>query len=128
MAKALTSTVKNRWLRKLLSFPAGFMSFLLTRTFYPGSIFNSKLEPFALVQEHLTDPTLIPPCAPRLYIYSTPDQLVPVQDVEAHIERAKAKGVKSITVLKDETSGHVDHLRRDPVAYWETIRKLWARV
>ncbi|KAF9516594.1 hypothetical protein BS47DRAFT_1340739 [Hydnum rufescens UP504] len=48
-------------------------------------------------------------------------------DIESHIEQAKEKGVQSIVVLKDETSGHVDHLRRDPAKYWETIRRLWFR-
>lgn len=81
-----------------------------------------------LVQESLLHPNLLPwmdQRTPRLYIFSKGDELIPWKHVEAHTDRAKAKG---IDVRKEiyETSGHVSHSRADPDRYWGSISKLWA--
>lgn len=80
-----------------------------------------------IVQESLLHPNLLPwmdQRTPRLYIFSKGDELIPWKHVQAHTERAKAKGIDVRTEIY-ETSGHVLHSRADPERYWGSISKLW---
>ena len=80
-----------------------------------------------IVQESLLHPSLLPwmdQRTPRLYIFSKGDELIPWKHVQAHTERAKAKGIDVRTEIY-ETSGHVLHSRADPERYWGSISKLW---
>lgn len=73
----------------------------------------------------LVDPALIPPSAPRLYVYSTNDEMVGWKDVEQHVSAARESGVKRVLVKRDEKAGHVNHLKVDAFGYWAVVRKLF---
>lgn len=85
-----------------------------------------RKDAFIQMREDLLDPALIPLDAPRYYIYSMGDRLVPGYQVEHHLEDAREKGVKNITIHEDNAA-HVSHLRNDPAGYWDSVRKLWFR-
>jgi len=61
---------------------------------------------------------------PRLYIFSRKDELVPWQEVEQHVEAAKARGLNVRCEVYEE-SAHVAHMRLDPKRYWASIQDLW---
>lgn len=140
MARAVTANIASPFLRALAYVPSGLtvliFKFLALRSFIRlhlpfgrAHVRDSERgrEPFAQMWADLINPSLIPPSAPRLYFYSTPDLLVPSEDVEEHIAQARKAGVTSITTLKSDRAAHVSHMRLDPVNYWASVRKLWMR-
>ena len=72
----------------------------------------------------LNDPELFPTHAVRLYIYSTADEIIQWQDVEAHAKEAEAKGYK-VQKVKYLESGHAAHLLHDENRYWIAVTRLW---
>ncbi|KAF8954310.1 hypothetical protein BDZ97DRAFT_1766358 [Flammula alnicola] len=71
------------------------------------------------MKTHLLTPHLLPWFSPsttkRLYIYSTADDIIPAEEVEAHAKRARKVGVDVRT--EDEGSPHVAHARTYPELY-----------
>ncbi|KAK8169705.1 hypothetical protein IWX90DRAFT_383646 [Phyllosticta citrichinensis] len=79
-----------------------------------------------LLRHHLnsTSPEVIRKEAPRWYVYSNGDQIIPAGDVEEHAAEAEAKG---LDVHRENfgNSPHVGHMREDPDRYWTTVCKAW---
>ncbi|KAK7512529.1 uncharacterized protein IWZ02DRAFT_461919 [Phyllosticta citriasiana] len=75
-------------------------------------------------QLNLTSSEVIRKEAPRWYVYSDGDSLIPASDVEEHAEDAEAKGL----VVRRENFGqspHVGHMRKDPDRYWTIVCRAW---
>ncbi len=64
------------------------------------------------------------PSAPRLYLYSMTDLIIPGDEVAAHAEQARAGGV-AVAEEVFERSAHVSHARTDPERYWAAVKRLW---
>ncbi|KAM6504054.1 Eukaryotic protein of unknown function (DUF829) domain containing protein [Amanita muscaria] len=62
--------------------------------------------------------------SPRLYIYSTTDDLVPWQDVESHAKDAE-RTYSNVSKERFEGSMHVSHLKHDPDRYWRIVQDAW---
>lgn len=65
------------------------------------------------VELDLRNPELLPVVAPRLYIYSQTDELMPPEYIEEHIARARQDGC-TIETEAFGKSPHVAHARTDP--------------
>lgn len=65
--------------------------------------------------------------APRVYIYSTADDMVDWRFVEEHGEEAKKLGY-TIDREKYIETGHAGHMLVDEKRYWTTIQRLWSKV
>ena len=75
----------------------------------------------------LNQPSILPwltKSSPRLYIYSTRDNMIRWQDVESHAKDAE-KWCTRVKTERFEDSGHVAHMRKDPVRYWRLIKEVW---
>ena len=129
LARSFTTGIKSRILRALLYIPAGLTVLLFKAlALRPWLPFGSReKEPFSQMRDDLMDPVLIPLTAPRLYIYSMSDPLVPGQSVEEYIERHREAGITTIVTKRDDRAAHVSHLRLDPSGYWQAIHSLWRR-
>lgn len=66
------------------------------------------------------------PPAPRLYLYSNADRIIPGEEVRAHAEVARRAGVE-VAEEVFEGSAHVSHARADAGRYWAAVRGLWQR-
>ncbi|KAG9038511.1 hypothetical protein FS842_003264 [Serendipita sp. 407] len=97
------------------------ISFLLGRTTWKihGPVRNAILKPDWL-------PWMSWKTTPFLYVYSKADRSVPYRHVQKHTEVAEGKG-QDITRLVFDTSGHVEHMRHNPDAYWNAVRELWSK-
>ncbi|KAL3437463.1 hypothetical protein BDV09DRAFT_201766, partial [Aspergillus tetrazonus] len=60
----------------------------------------------------------------RLYLYGKEDQIILWSDIEAHIAESRQKGWE-VQYRVFEGSGHVEHMRKHPVAYWKAIKEAW---
>jgi hypothetical protein len=60
----------------------------------------------------------------RLYLYGKEDRIILWTDIEKHVAKVRERGWKSDCQLF-EGSGHVDHMRKSPVAYWKAIQDAW---
>ena len=76
------------------------------------------------VRKGLNDPDLFPTHAIRLYVYSSADEIIQWQDVEAHAGEAQAKGY-NVQKVKYLDSGHTAHLLHDENRYWSAVTGLW---
>lgn len=121
-ARAVTVGIKNNLVRWIAF---GAFAIAIASLKFVGILLRSK-DIFTQMREDLLNPTLIPIDAPRLYIYSNKDQLVPSAHVDLHLQDAKKAGIMNITTRRD-TSSHVNHMRDDPAGYWSTIKTLWLR-
>ncbi|KAK8220846.1 hypothetical protein HDK77DRAFT_441150 [Phyllosticta capitalensis] len=77
-----------------------------------------------LLRHHLNSPELFRKEAPRWYVYSDGDTIIPASDVEEHAEEAKKLGM----VVRKENFGqspHVGHMRKDPDRYWTIVCRAW---
>jgi len=74
---------------------------------------------------YLNESTTLPP-VPRLYLYSTKDELIPYKDVEEHGLEAREKGVE-VRMERFEKSSHVGHARVEGERYWNAIEEVWGR-
>lgn len=61
----------------------------------------------------------------RLFLYGKEDILIPAEHIEAHIANGVKRGYKSESQIFQ--SGHVDHMRKNPEKYWETIANTWTQ-
>ncbi|KAL6234367.1 hypothetical protein BDW75DRAFT_212544 [Aspergillus navahoensis] len=60
----------------------------------------------------------------RLYLYGKEDQIILWSDIEAHVAKARQNGW-GVDCTVFEGSGHVEHMRKHPVAYWKAIKEAW---
>ena len=77
----------------------------------------------------LNDPGLLPWTSvrtPRLYLYSSGDQIVRAAKVEEHAAQARTVGFP-VQMAHFGRSAHVSHARDDPDKYWGSIAALWER-
>ncbi|KAK7048638.1 hypothetical protein R3P38DRAFT_2870579 [Favolaschia claudopus] len=66
--------------------------------------------------------------APRVYIYSAADIMVPAHGVEKHLAVLKnANPPFDVEVEKFTNSPHILHERTDPERYWSAVRRVWDR-
>jgi hypothetical protein len=74
----------------------------------------------------LNDKNLFDLDAPRVYIYSSADDMIEPGDVEEHADEAERLGY---TVAREKflTSGHVSHMIQDPKRYWSLVQTLWEK-
>lgn len=72
----------------------------------------------------LRNPKLFPSYAPRLYVYSTCDTIVRVQDIEKHLGQVKEEGLW-IATRKNGIARHVCTMSLYPEQYWADVRALW---
>ncbi|KAF5348619.1 hypothetical protein D9757_014465 [Collybiopsis confluens] len=61
---------------------------------------------------------------PRLYVCSKTDELVPVEQILAHFEEAKGRGL-NVKIDVYEDTPHVAHARQYPERYWGAVKDLW---
>lgn len=64
--------------------------------------------------------------APRLYIYSVKDELVPYQAIERHAKEVKEVGsVVNVKLVRFDDTPHVAHARAHPERYWAEVKTIW---
>ncbi|KAK4505174.1 hypothetical protein PRZ48_003137 [Zasmidium cellare] len=62
--------------------------------------------------------------APRLYLFSKKDALIPYEDVREHAEEARAQGWKDVKEELFEKAPHCALILDDPERYWGAIGRL----
>ena len=62
------------------------------------------------------------PAVPQLYLYSSSDSLIPVEDVELFAMEQIKRGI-SVTLHRWEDSEHCEHYRQHPEEYRETLKR-----
>ncbi|KFZ17504.1 hypothetical protein V502_04559 [Pseudogymnoascus sp. VKM F-4520 (FW-2644)] len=107
---------------KLLAFP--FIHLVLCVIFIADRVFGFE-NVVARARGRLNSSAYIAHAVPRLYIYSSADQMVPAPDVEAHAEQARRAGYSDVTNLRFEASGHCAHASRYAEQYWGGIARLF---
>lgn len=75
-------------------------------------------------RRELMDGRFFPAQAPRLYLYSKSDKIVPFDGVERHIEDSRLLGL-NVESLRFDDSPHVGHIQKHGCEYWESVRMLW---
>ncbi|KAJ7130600.1 hypothetical protein C8R44DRAFT_66388 [Mycena epipterygia] len=125
LLRTLTTNVKSPAVQAILTIPASmvYLTIRLRRT--------GQENLFTLLHTRLQMQELIPLAdshAPRLYIYSDTDTMVPSTSVERHISVLRTSTPSlDIKVEKFIGSSHVLHERQDPERYWNAIRAVWHR-
>jgi homoserine acetyltransferase len=76
------------------------------------------------MRKRLIDSDLVAVDVPRLYLYSTVDEMVPYDEVERHAEDARKKGVELVESVRFENSGHCAHIGMYGEQYWSAVRKV----
>lgn len=61
---------------------------------------------------------------PRCYLYSQADDLISWEDVHEHATEAMGNGIPVFEICFQE-SGHCDHARQEPEAYWNAVQTVW---
>ncbi|KAF4335014.1 transmembrane 53-B [Fusarium beomiforme] len=61
----------------------------------------------------------------RLFLYGKEDILIPWQHIEEHMAASREAGYVTEGQLFD--SGHVEHMKKNPVRYWGVIDEFWRR-
>lgn len=77
------------------------------------------------LRQDLNDPKLFPTSAPRRYVYSKGDELVPRRQVEFHAQDAKEKGFTVAALEFFGESRHVGHVLLYPNRYWAIADVTW---
>ncbi|KAJ6520798.1 hypothetical protein DFH09DRAFT_226579 [Mycena vulgaris] len=122
----VTTGVKSAGVRTILTIPVPMLYLALRLRFVmgEGNLFT-RLH-LGLQGEELLPLTVTQ--APRVYIYSATDSMVPAESVEKHISvLRKSSPSCDIEVEKFTGSQHILHERKDPVRYWNAARRAWAR-
>lgn len=109
---------------KLLAFP--FIHLILCLVFIADHVFGFE-NVVARARRGLNSSAYIAYAVPRLYTYSSADQMVPAPDVEAHAEQARRAGYSDVVNLRFEASGHCAHASRNAEQYWAGIARLFDR-
>jgi hypothetical protein len=73
----------------------------------------------------LNDGKLFSSHAPRLYVYSKADKIIPWTGVEEHSDAAENAGLR-VERRRFEDTPHVGHIRRYAGTYWEAVNVFWA--
>jgi len=76
------------------------------------------------MRAELNDSNVFGSHARRLYLYSAADQAVHFQDVQSHLETARAQGYRADGVVF-QRSPHVALILEDAVRYWAAIESFW---
>jgi len=121
-ANAILLPLANSPALKLLAFP--FIHLLLCLIFIADRVFGFE-NVVARARRRLNSSAYIAHAVPRLYIYSSADQMVPAPDVEAHAEQARRAGYSDVANLRFEASGHCAHASRYAEQYWGGIARLF---
>ncbi|KAJ7693431.1 hypothetical protein B0H17DRAFT_1199937 [Mycena rosella] len=124
----LTTGVKSPAVKALTNVPVTL--FYLVVRLRRAALGEENL--FTDLHSRLQSPDLLPrsdSLAPRLYIYSIADAMVPFASVEKHISvlQSRSSAPFDIAVEKFTTSQHVLHERHDPARYWSAVRAVWER-
>lgn len=120
-ANAILLPLNKSPMLKLVAFP--FIHLLLCLVFIADQVFGFE-NSVARARRRLNSNAYIPHTVPRLYIYSSTDQMVPAPDVEAHAEQARRTGYLDVANLRFDTSGHCAHAYIYAEQYWGSIVKL----
>lgn len=80
----------------------------------------------ASLRQRLNDTLLFSTRSSRVYLCSSTDLMVPLEDVVEHYESARTVGYDAKLVEFDR-SAHVSHVLKDPGLYWNAIEDVWAR-
>lgn len=73
------------------------------------------------LRRRLNTTSFFDPSAPRLYLYSRADELVPWRHVVEHAEDARDKGYKIVEEEVFEEAAHCALPREDAGRYWRVI-------
>ena len=124
--RAFTAGTRS-WIKKYL------MVLVLSAAMGLTFLFNMILrrpEAISLVLKQLNNPQLLPWTSvrtPRMYFYSTGDNIVPEQAVLEHAANAKKAGFP-VQMVNFGGSAHVSHARDYPDRYWAAVRSFWTDV
>ncbi|OBZ76381.1 Transmembrane protein 53 [Grifola frondosa] len=132
LKSTISSLVPSKPILRLFAVPPMAMlyaAFLVAHCFIGG---NPHI--FRELRTTLNSPNLLPSvthptdvkATPRLYVYSTADEVTSARKVAKHAEEGRAKGF-DVAVEKYATSPHVSHARNDPERYWGAVTRLWER-
>ncbi|KAJ7347089.1 hypothetical protein DFH08DRAFT_870231 [Mycena albidolilacea] len=122
----LTTDVKSPLVKAILTVPGSLV--YLASVFRRTVVGDEKI--FPLLHRFLETQGLLPLAegfAPRVYIYSSADKMVPFTSVENHLSILKANPSVSVAAEKFEGSQHVQHERQDPERYWNAVQAVWDR-
>ncbi|OBT76740.1 hypothetical protein VF21_03869 [Pseudogymnoascus sp. 05NY08] len=123
-ANAILLPLAKSPMLKLFAFP--FIHLLLCLIVVADHVFGFE-NVVARARRRLNSSAYIAHAVPRLYIYSSADQMVPAPDVEAHAEQARRAGYSDVANLRFEASGHCAHASRYAEQYWGCIARLFDR-
>ena len=123
--KAFSGLVRNPVLRSVVLFVIRFLYFFaairrrlhLTRSQSVFDGMKARLNTEKLLPWFLKD-------TPRLYLFSSKDDVIPYHEVEKHAQQAKDLGL-NVRAERFEDSQHVAHARADPERYWSAVKQLW---
>lgn len=121
-ANAILLPLAKSPMLKLLAFP--FTHVVLCLIFIADRVFGFE-NVVARARRRLNSSDYIAHAVPRLYIYSSADQMVSAPDIEAHAEQARRAGYSDIIELRFEASGHCAHASRYALHYWASIALLF---
>ncbi|KAJ7075179.1 hypothetical protein B0H15DRAFT_867773 [Mycena belliarum] len=127
LLSTIRTGVKSAGVRTILTVPVS-MLYLVLRA---RSVVMGEGNLFTRLQSGLQAEELLPRTmaqAPRVYIYSATDSMVPAESVEKHISiLTKSSPLVDIETEKFSDSQHILHERKDPSRYWNAVRRVWAR-
>jgi hypothetical protein len=125
----------RRWSKAMAMGPAAKLPwpFFITQSFCIGFFIFIHLFDFVVGRESspkfckrlLFDEEWESKDSTRLFIYGKKDILIPAEHIEEHIANGMKLGYKTESQIFE--SGHVDHMRKNPEKYWETIDHVWKR-
>ncbi|OAF57169.2 hypothetical protein VC83_05956 [Pseudogymnoascus destructans] len=101
-----------------------YIHLLLCLIFIADHVFGFE-NVVARARRRLNSSAYIGNAVPRLYIYSSADQMVPAPDVETHAKQARRAGYSDVANLRFEASGHCAHASRYAEQYWDGIARLF---
>ncbi|RPD78425.1 DUF829-domain-containing protein [Lentinus tigrinus ALCF2SS1-7] len=108
----------------------GLLLLVLAVVYFLTWVFRTiarRPEAIAQAMAALNDPDILPFTSlrtPRMYLYSTADNIVQAPAVEEHAARARMVGFP-VQMINFGKSGHVSHARDYPEKYWEGVREFW---
>ena len=126
MNRAFTAGILSRIMKYLMM---AFVSSTYVVMTLVGILFRTP-RPIQREMAALNDPRLLPWTStrtPRMYLYSSGDQIVPESGVEEHAAKARMAGYP-VQMVHFGSSAHVTHARNDPEKYWRSIKTFWEEV
>ncbi|KAF4436460.1 DUF829-domain-containing protein [Fusarium austroafricanum] len=117
---ALLQNLPKQWYLSLpmtaALYPLFFIFWLYTRL-QPSDILET-------IRKELNDEALVTTSAPRLYMYTTRDEIASSDDIEDHIAISQKLGY-SVDSVKFDNGCHVGLLRDNSEEYWMLIKDHW---